>query len=106
MEEGTEEQSLEELVRKSREEKIEEARELADDNGFSVEVALSLLIWEEISSMYGRLREMDNDVLEIRDEVVPSGAERIEPFRVEKIIGFLILGILFLLGIIVGGLVL
>jgi len=89
-----------------REEKIEEAQKLADDNDFSIEVAFSLLCWQEVSEMHKRLRKMDDDVLEIRDEVVPSGAERIEPFRVEKVIGFLILGISFLLGTIVGGLVL
>jgi len=86
---------------------LDEVEELAERLGLSAEVAFSLLNRVKIEKILGRQAAIDNDIIDIHREVV-SDADSKVPINIEKwelILTLLIWTLIFLLGMVVGGLV-
>nr|QBN22442.1 hypothetical protein [uncultured archaeon] len=87
---------------------LDEVEELAERLGLSVEVAFSLLNRVRIEKILGRQAAIDNDIIDIHREVIPDADSKV-PINIEKwelILTLLIWTLIFLLGMVVGGLVL
>jgi len=87
---------------------LDEVEELAERLGLSTEATISLLNRVKIEKILGRQAAIDNDIIDIHREVVPNADSKV-PINIEKwelILALLIWTLIFLLGMVVGGLVL
>ena len=87
---------------------LDEVEELAERLGLSTEATFSLLNRVKIEKILGRQAAIDNDIIDIHREVVPDADSNV-PINIEKwelILTLLIWMLIFLLGMVVGGLVL